>query len=157
MNLGIFPYLASKFLVLTVVTVIHSALLMGIIFGALELLNATVPGCTAPLPEHRLDYLSMFGVLVLLSMTGVALGLLLSACVSTADRANALLPYVLIPQLILGGGFLKVTEGALYYLAMVLSPVYWAYRAVHLGGNHLSDNLPGHVNYSDHLGLPCAC
>jgi hypothetical protein len=27
---------------------------------------------------------------------------------------------------------------------------------VHLGGNHLSDNFPGHVNYSDHLALPCA-
>ena len=98
----------------------------------------------------------MFGVLVLLSMNGVALGLLLSACVSTADRANALLPYVLIPQLILGGGFLKVTEGPLYWLAMALSPVYWAYRAVHRGASHLAANFPGHVDYEDRLTLPCA-
>jgi hypothetical protein len=155
-NLGIFPYLASKFLVLSVITTIHSALLMGIIFGSLELLKWTIPGCSSPLPEHRLNYPALFGVLVLLSMDGVALGLLLSACVSSPDRANALLPYVLIPQLILGGGFLKVTEGVLYYLAMALSPVYWAYRAVHLGGHHLADNFPGHVDYQDHLGLPCA-
>ena len=79
----------------------------------------------------------------------------MSACVSSADRANALFPYVLIPQLILGGGILKVTEGVLYYLAMGLSPVYWAYRAVHLGGSQLTAHFPGYVNYEDHLALPC--
>jgi ABC-type multidrug transport system ATPase subunit len=155
-NLGILPYLASKFLVLTVITTFHSAVLMGVIFGALELLKRLVPGCSTPPLEHRLDYASMFGVLVLLSMNGVALGLLLSACVASADRANALLPYVLIPQLILGGGFLKVTEGPLYWLAMALSPVYWAYRAVHRGASHLAANFPGHVDYEDRLTLPCA-
>ena len=89
-------------------------------------------------------------------MNGLPRGLLLSACVTTADRANALLPYVLIPQLILGGGFLKVTEGPLYWLAMALSPVYWAYRAVHRGASHLAANFPGHVDYEDRLTLPCA-
>ena len=60
---------------------------------------------SVPYSGHMLGYASQFGVLALLSMTGVALGLLLSACVATPDRANALLPYVLIPQMILGGGF----------------------------------------------------
>ena len=154
-NLGIVPYLASKFLVLSVITQFQAALLLGLVFGVLALLQATIPGCSLPLPEHRLDYASLFGVLALLSMAGVALGLLLSACVSSPDRANALLPYVLIPQLILGGGFLRVSEGVLKYLAMGLSPVYWAYRAVHLGGSQMVAELPGYVPYADHVVLPC--
>jgi ABC transport system ATP-binding/permease protein len=154
-NLGIGPYLASKFLVLTVITQFQAALLLGLVFGVLAMLQAVSPGCSLPLPQHRLDYASLFGVLALLSMAGVALGLLLSACVSSPDRANALLPYVLIPQLILGGGFLGVSDGALKYLAMGLSPVYWAYRAVHLGGSQVAAELPGYVPYADHVVLPC--
>jgi ABC-type multidrug transport system ATPase subunit len=154
-NLHILPYLASKFLVLTLITAVHAFLLMAIIFGVLELLAYYVPGHTIPPQVHRLDYVPMFGVLVLLSMTGVALGLLLSACVSTPDRANALLPYVLIPQMILGGGILAANHGLMFILAMLLSPVYWAYRAVHLGGNDLPAGFPGHVSYPDGLTLPC--
>jgi ABC-type multidrug transport system ATPase subunit len=154
-NLGIVPYLASKFLVLTLITALHALMLMALVYGALELAALLVPGCTTPPPEYRLAYLPQFGVLVLLAMSGVALGLLLSACVSTPDRANALLPYVLIPQLILGGGILDVQHGPLSLLAMGLSPVYWAYRAVHLGASTLPPAFPGHVDYADGLTLPC--
>jgi hypothetical protein len=65
------------------------------------------------------------------------------------------LPYVLIPQLILGGGILDVQHGPLVYLAMALSPVYWAYRAVHLGAGTLPSGFPGHVEHTDGLQLPC--
>jgi hypothetical protein len=112
-------------------------------------------GQSAPHPEHLLAFLPLLGVLVLLAMAGVAVGLLLSASVSTPDRANALLPYVLIPQMILGGGFLSVSDGALYWLAAILSPVYWAYRAVHLGASSLPAGFPGHVDYPDTVLLPC--
>jgi ABC-type multidrug transport system ATPase subunit len=153
-NLGIAPYLASKFLVLSVITVLHALLLLLIVFGTLELLAGLVPGHSAPALLHQLDYVPMFGILSLLALTGVALGLLLSACVSTADRANALLPYVLIPQMILGGGILTVQGGLLYYLAVILSPVYWAYRAVHRGAAALPQGFPGHANYPDGVWLP---
>ena len=63
---------------------------------------------------------------------------------------------MLIPQFILGGGFLSVKEGMLPVLAWFLSPVYWAYRAVHLGANQLPETFPGCVDYIDELGLPCA-
>src|SRR5260370_11653274 len=88
-------------------------------------------------------------------MTGVALGFLLSACVATPDRANGLLPYVLIPQIILGGGFLDVSHGLLHALAQWLSPVYWAYRAVHLNAKELPAGFPGRVPYENNVGLPC--
>jgi hypothetical protein len=42
----------------------------------------------------------------------------------------------------------------LYYLAVVLSPVYWAYRAVHLGASTLPEIIPGKVNYADSGWLP---
>ncbi|HVS35533.1 MAG TPA: ATP-binding cassette domain-containing protein [Gemmataceae bacterium] len=154
-NLGVVPYLASKFVVLSVVTMLHTAILMGLIFGALEMRSALHPEIAAPPPEFQIGYPAMFGVLTLLAMTGVAFGLLLSACVATPDRANALLPYVLIPQFILGGGFLSVRAGMLPVLAWFLSPVYWAYRAVHLGANQLPEAFPGRVDYADGVGLPC--
>jgi hypothetical protein len=46
----------------------------------------------------------------------VAPGLLLSACVATPGRANALLPYVLTPQMSLGGGILSVQTGQSAFL-----------------------------------------
>jgi ABC-type multidrug transport system ATPase subunit len=154
-NLGIIPYLASKFLVLSVITIAHAAVLMALVWGTLELLHA-LAGHPLPAAEHRLGLPAQLGVLSLLAMCGVALGLLLSACVSSPDRANALLPYVLIPQIILGGGILAVDEGPLQWLAMGLSPVYWAYRAVHLGAQLLPAGFPGHVDYPDSAALPCA-
>ena len=62
---------------------------------------------------------------------------------------------MLIPQFILGGGFLSVRDGLLPVLAWFLSPVYWAYRAVHLGANQLPDSFSARVDYPDELGLPC--
>jgi hypothetical protein len=154
-NLHVLPYLASKFLVLSVITAVHALTLIVILYGTLELLHATVPGRSVPPAQHMLGYPAQFGVLVLLAMTGVALGLLLSACVSTPDRANALLPYVLIPQIILGGGILSVHHGLLQYVAVTLSPVYWAYRAIHLGAASLPSGLPRHAPYEDGGRVPC--
>jgi ABC-type multidrug transport system ATPase subunit len=156
-NLGIVPYLASKFLVLGAITVFHALALMLVLFGVLELLHAVDPvGHSVPAGSQMLGYVPMFGVLALLALTGVALGLLLSACVTTPDRANALLPYVLIPQMILGGGILSVDKGLLHLLAVTLSPVYWAYRAVHLGAHELPKIFPGHSADPDGMGWPCA-
>ncbi len=155
-NLGILPYLSSKFLILSVVTTFHALLLMLLIFGPMEVLQWAYPKeYSAPYPRYILGYPALFGVLVLLSMTGVALGLLLSACVSTPERANSLLPYVLIPQIILGGGVLDVNEGLLHALAWALSPVYWAFRAVHLNAHQLPEGFPGWVSHGNDLALPC--
>jgi ABC-type multidrug transport system ATPase subunit len=155
-NLGILPYLASKFLVQSVITIIHALTLMAILYGALYLLHLYDPAHhTMPWDAYMLSYEQQIGVLALLSMTGVALGLLLSACVATPDRANALLPYVLIPQMILGGGFLSVNKGVLHYLATTLSPVYWAYRAMHLKAGTFPEWFPAHATYEDDIWLPC--
>jgi ABC transport system ATP-binding/permease protein len=154
-NLGILPYLASKFLVLGAITAVQSALVMAVIYGTLDGLHLLL-GHDAPSPLYCLDYPAQFGVLALLSLNGVALGLFLSALVSSPDRANALLPYVLIPQIILGGGILTVKDGPLYWIALVASPVYWAFRAVRTGETTLPPDLPLRMDYDDALWIPCA-
>ena len=88
-------------------------------------------------------------------MLGVALSLLVSACVSSPDHANALLPYVLIPQMILGGGIMSVNSGGLYWLAMAISPVYWGFRAIHRGAGALPQGYPGYTPHADDALWPC--
>jgi ABC-type multidrug transport system ATPase subunit len=153
-NLGLVPYLSSKFLVLSVITSMQALLLMVCIYGPLEFAHWQY-GFQFPAPEYRLDYVEEFGVLVVLSMTGVALGLFLSSVVTTPDQANTLLPYVLIPQIILGGGILSVKDGVLLYLAEVLSPAYWAYRAIHRGATTLPPDVPIAMIYDDNVWLAC--
>jgi hypothetical protein len=61
---------------------------------------------------------------------------------------------VLIPQMILGGGFIAVT-GLLFWVAAFVCPVYWAFRAVHLGANVLPAGFPGHAYDPDGIFWPC--
>ncbi len=154
-NLKIGPYLGSKFLVLGVISAVQTFLFMLVLYGVLEGLHYFFQ-YDAPLDRYRLDYLAQYGVLLLLSLSGVALGLLLSSCVSSPDRANALLPYVLIPQMILGGGVIVVRDGFLYWLAVVFSPVYWAYRGIRLGETELPKDMYYHMDYDDNLWVACS-
>jgi hypothetical protein len=154
-NLGIVPYLGSKFLLLSLLSAMQTLVLMGLVYGGLYLLHVAFDQ-PMPWPAYRLGFAAEFGVMALLAMTGVAAGLLLSACVTSPDRANALLPYVLIPQIILGGGLLPVKHQPLNGLAMVLSPVYWAYRGVHRGATTLPSELPMHMDYDDSVWISCA-
>ncbi len=155
-NLGILPYLGSKFLVLGVISAVQVLLLMGLVYGGLYLLHAASPDTFQVPPRiYHLPYLAQYGVLTLLALTGVAVGLVLSACVSSPDRANALLPYVLIPQIILADGFIPVDHGILHVLAVTLSPVYWAYRAVRRGVTTLPESVPAVRHYNDSPLLCC--
>jgi hypothetical protein len=154
-NLGIVPYLGSKFLLLSVVSALQTLLLLGVVFGGLYLLHLAF-GHAMPWPGYRLGFAGEFGVMTLLAMVGVAAGLLLSACVTSPDRATALLPYVLIPQIILSGGLLPVRHEPLRALAVTLSPVYWAYRGVHRGATSLPAELPMHMDYDDSVWIACA-
>jgi ABC-type multidrug transport system ATPase subunit len=154
-NLGITPYLGSKFLVLGGFSALQVLLAMVVIYGGLQLAQGIYPEDDVPSPLYRLDYLPQFGVLVMLSLTGVALGLLLSACVSSPDRASTLLPYVLIPQIVLCGGILPLDAEPLRTLALVASPAYWGYRAVRTGETELPPDFPWYADYDDNVWLAC--
>jgi len=153
-NLGILPYLASKFSVLSIISAVQVVLTMAIIYGGLEIMHLW-KGHDVPAPLYRLDYLPQFGILVLLAMTGVALGLLLSACVGHPDRAATLLPYVLVPQIILTGGILPLDSEPLCTIAKIAAPAYWAFRAIRTGETELPEGFPWHMDYDDNIGLAC--
>src|SRR5262249_43389459 len=153
-NLGIVPYLSSKFLILTAITALQALFLMACIYGPLALLHLWF-GLEFPYEGYRLPFAGELGVLAVLGMTGVAMGLFLSSLVSSPDQANALLPYVLIPQIILGGGVLSVKEGVIYYVAILFSPAYWGYRAVHRGATRLPPDVPVAMDYNDNVLLAC--
>jgi ABC-type multidrug transport system ATPase subunit len=143
-NLGIFPYLGSKFLILSIMSAFQTLVLTGVVFGALGLLHRYY-GHDYPPAQFMLAFASQFGMLALLSIVGVSVGLLISACVSNPDRANALLPYVLIPQIILGGAIIPIKGEPISTLANLISPVCWGFRAIHRGSNLLPSYHPFHL------------
>jgi hypothetical protein len=152
-NLGISPYLASKFLVLAVISAMQVFLMMLVLFGSLEL-SGRLFDMQTPSPEYYLAFPEQFCLLVLLAWSGVALGLVLSACVSSPDRASTLLPYVIIPQIILAGGLLPIRTQPLKGLAMLLAPAYWALRGARTGETEFSKDMPVYADYDDNLWLP---
>ncbi len=94
-NLKIPSYIMSKFTVLGFICALQCAMLLGIVdlflgFGAVW------------------GWLYFF--LVLCSLAGVGMGLLLSALVATPEAAIALVPLLLIPQVILGGLIMPIGD-----------------------------------------------
>lgn len=88
-NLRLLPYVAFKFAILGALCLVQCAVLLGIVRW----------GCN--LKGH---FWSMYGVMVLMSLTGVALGLVISAAARTQEIAMALLPVVQLTMVVLGGG-----------------------------------------------------
>jgi hypothetical protein len=87
-NLRIPWYMAAKFTVLGGLCVVQCLILLGVVHWG--------NGLHGP-------WLPMFGLLVLSSAVGLALGLAVSAIVKTSEVAIALLPLLLLPMVILGG------------------------------------------------------
>ena len=115
-------YLFSKLLVLGVISVVQSFVL--VLLG--------VAG-RSPMPAHG-AFLSgaplieiMLGIAVL-AAASMCLGLLVSALVSTSEKAMPFLVLLTMAQVILSGGLLLLTS-PLTYLAAV-SPSRWGYAAV---------------------------
>jgi hypothetical protein len=94
-NLRLDAYLFSKLLPLMVLTVVQVSMM---------LLIAALFGDTEGSLMRR------FLALLLAGWNGVAMGLLISAVASTAEKALALVPLVLIPQIVLGGFLIAVSD-----------------------------------------------
>lgn len=87
-NLKIPSYIGSKFFVLGGLCLMQCAVLLGIVhWGA---------GLEGP-------WMAMFGMLLLTSLVGLAIGLSVSALARTSEVAIALLPLILLPMVILAG------------------------------------------------------
>jgi ABC-type multidrug transport system ATPase subunit/CRP-like cAMP-binding protein/ABC-type multidrug transport system permease subunit len=91
-NLLVVPYVMSKMLVLSVLCLVQAALLVGVFAIGIDL---------SPLGDGI--YPQLIVAIFLTEVAGLAMGLLISSIAANSDRAMALVPVALIPQLIFAG------------------------------------------------------
>lgn len=112
------PYMLSKLCVLGLLCAIQVAVLLAIVSLKVDIVLRGV---------WTYGWLEIYLALLLASLAGMALGLLISALVSNADRAQSLVPIVLIPQIIFVGGPLASDVA---YLVSNLMVTRWAIEAI---------------------------
>lgn len=117
-NLGLFNYVFSKFVLLSVFCIIQCTILLAIVFFALGFNGG---------PEA---FVLGLGTLIVTAMNSVALGLLLSTLVTTSEAAMALTPIALIPQVVLGGLMVPMTTNPILEYPMYLMPARWGFQGV---------------------------
>jgi ABC-type multidrug transport system permease subunit len=115
-NLSIVNYIFSKYIILTLICIFQCTVLLGIVFFGLGFNGV---------------FYQELGVIVAVSMSATALGLLLSTAVSSAEAAMSLTPIALIPQVVLGGLMVPMTTiteaPGLKYL-MYIMPARWGFE-----------------------------
>jgi ABC-type multidrug transport system ATPase subunit len=130
-------YLFSKLLVLGVISIVQSFLL--VLLG--------VAG-RSPMPAHGAFLTGaplieiMLGIAVL-AAASMCLGLLVSALVSTSEKAMPFLVLLTMAQVILSGGVLLLTSPLTYFAA--ISPSRWGYAAVATTVNYDTISPPAQV------------
>ncbi len=113
-NLRIDSYLASKLVVLVLIALVQVTLLFGIVK-----LWCGPPGAA----------MAQWGVLAMLAVAGTTLGLLISALARTEEMAAALVPVVVLPQIILAG-VIAPLSGLPEWLARGLIAALWGMQAL---------------------------
>jgi hypothetical protein len=117
-NLKLFNYVFSKFLLLSLFCVIQCTVLLAIVFFAL--------GYNGGPEAFAISLVTM----TVTAMNSVAIGLLLSTLVSSAEAAMALTPIALIPQVVLGGLMVPMTTNPLLEVPMLAMPARWGFQGV---------------------------
>ncbi len=110
-NLALGPYLLSKLLPLAGLCFLQCLMLLSVVSSLL-----TLPG----------EFLPRLGILALCAFAASALGLAISALVDTNDKAIALVPLILIPQVVLSNALTKLA-GANLWLAKFSMISFWGY------------------------------
>lgn len=109
-NLQLLPYVLSKLIVQFLFSAIQSILFISILF----LFYST----TKVLLEN---FWLLIGMMIIVSTSAVLMGLFLSAMVKTSEQAIAMLPLLLIPQLILSGVIYPINHNPLIETLSCLS------------------------------------
>jgi ABC-type multidrug transport system ATPase subunit/pSer/pThr/pTyr-binding forkhead associated (FHA) protein len=115
-NLSLFNYVFSKYVLLSFICIFQCACLLGIVFFTLDFEG----GPTA----FVLELVAMVAV----AMNATALGLLLSTAVASAEAAMALTPIALIPQVVLGGLMVPMTTNEMLRPLMYIMPARWGFE-----------------------------
>ena len=113
-NLGIASYVLSKYAVLGFLCFLQCAVLVGIVHPMVNL-NGFIG--------------SAFLFTFLVALAGLSIGLFLSSLAGTQPAAIAIVPLVLLPMVILGGGMLPVRDmGSSSSVLSHLVPSRWVYE-----------------------------
>jgi ABC transport system ATP-binding/permease protein len=131
-NLGIFPYVFSKILLLGLFAVYQSAVLLFVV----DLFEPFHQGIFLPV------LLEIYITLLLTAFVGLLLGLTASAFAPNEDTANSILPFILIPQVVFAGTEIPLKEWVLQ-IASVIFPTRWAMAALGSSIGLHSDKLGG--------------
>ena len=115
-NLSLFNYVFSKYVLLSFICVFQCATLLGIVFFTL--------GFEGGPSAFVLELVAMVAV----AMNAAALGLLLSTVVASAEAAMALTPIALIPQVVLGGLMVPMTTNPMLKPLMYVMPARWGFE-----------------------------
>jgi ABC-type multidrug transport system ATPase subunit len=117
-GLRIAPYMVSKLLVLGLLSAVQVATLLAIVWTKVDIPYRGV---------YTFAVAEIYVALLLAALAGLAIGLLISASVTNADRAQSLVPIFLIPQIIFVGGPLA---GALAYQISSLTITRWTIEGI---------------------------
>jgi ABC transport system ATP-binding/permease protein len=115
-NLSLFNYVFSKYILLSFICVLQCGMLLAIVFFAL--------GFQGGPDAFVLELASMVAV----AMNATALGLLISTLVTSAEAAMALTPIALIPQVVLGGLMVPMTTNPMLQPLMYIMPARWGFE-----------------------------
>lgn len=113
-NLGLGPYLASKLVPLSVLCLIQCGCLMGIVAGMVDM-----PG----------SFVERLLALFCAGLAASCMGLAVSAFVDTNDKAVAMAPILLIPQVVLSNAVVRLGEAGLW-VAKCSMVSFWALDAM---------------------------
>lgn len=117
-GLSTLGYVTSKLVVLGAVTIAQAGLL--VIAGTLR--QGGLGSSVTPAPAH----VELFVVVAICGMSALALGLAISAAVSSADKAMTLLPVALFAQFLLAGLVFPL-ENAAINIASALTSARWGF------------------------------
>ncbi|HEY4033707.1 MAG TPA: ABC transporter permease, partial [Ktedonobacteraceae bacterium] len=131
-NLGIFPYIFSKIMVLGLLCLLQDAILVAIV-------NAVAP---FPRGIFLPGALEIGITLWLTSLSGLMIGLTVSAIAPTTDRAMNFIPIILIPQVIFGGTVFAFKTWSAQIIAMLFTS-RWSIGALGSTIGLHSDKLGG--------------
>lgn len=110
-NLGLFAYLGSKFVILSGLAVLQTLLMVGVILIAFK----------SPDPSLISWTVGATITTFLTLMSCISLGLLVSAIVKNGSQANSALPLILLPQIIFSGVLFRMEGVASKFSWLMLS------------------------------------
>jgi len=143
-NLSLFNYVMSKYVILSLICVVQCAMLLGIVFFTLGFEGGPV------------SFLMELLVMIATTMNATALGLLLSTVVASAEAAMALTPIALIPQVVLGGLMVPMTTNPMLKPLMYVMPARWGFQGAIAEERDAIQNFPAWVVNLHKPGLTSA-